>query len=53
MGVAYLRLANREGGVIVGSLDVPLPLALEILGLKVNPTRETIEYSRPFGLAAL
>jgi hypothetical protein len=38
-------------------MDVPMPLlgviTLEILGLKVNPVEETIEYSRPFGPAAL
>jgi hypothetical protein len=38
-------------------MDEPMPLlgviALEILGLKVNPVEETIEYSRPFGPAAL
>jgi clan AA aspartic protease len=49
VGVAYLRLADREGGIIVASMDVPMPLlgatALEILGLKVNPVEETIEHS--------
>lgn len=57
VGVAYLKLGDREGGIIVASMDVPMPLlgviALEILGLKVNPVEETIEYSRPFGPAAL
>ena len=38
-------------------MTVPMPLlgasALEILGFKVNSTEETLEYSRPFGPAAL
>jgi clan AA aspartic protease len=57
VGVAYLRLAGREGGIIVASMDVPMPLlgatALEILGLNINPVEETVEHSRPFGPAAL
>jgi predicted aspartyl protease len=46
VGVAYLHLAEREGGIIVGELEVPMPLlgasALEILGPKVNPVDETM-----------
>lgn len=59
LGVAFLRLLDmdREGGVLVRSMDVPMPLlgasALEALGLKVNPVDETLEHSRPFGPAAL
>jgi len=57
VGVAYLRLMDREGGVLVASMNVPMSLlgasALEALGLKVNPVDETLEYSRPFGPAAL
>ena len=57
VGVAFLRLGDREGGVIVASMEVPMPLlgasALEILGLKVNPVEETLEHSRPFGPTAL
>ena len=57
LGVAYLRVGDREGGIIVGSMDVPMPLlgasALEVLGLKVNPLDETLEHGRPFGPAAL
>ena len=56
LGVAYLRVGDREGGIIVGSMDVPMPLlgasALEVLGLKVNPLDETLEHGRPFGPAA-
>jgi hypothetical protein len=55
--VAYLKLADREGGIIVASMDVPMPLLgateLEILGLRVNPVEERVEHSRPFGPAAL
>ena len=57
LGVAYLRLMDREGGILVAAMDVPMPLlgasALEALGFKVNPVDETLEYSRPFGPAAL
>ncbi len=57
VGVAYLRLMDREGGVLVASMNVPMPLlgasALEALGLKVNPVDETLEHSVPFGPAAL
>ena len=57
VGVAFLRLADREGGVMVATMDVPMPLlgviALEVLGLKVDPVAETLEHTRPFGPAAL
>ena len=57
LGVAYLRLQGREGGILVGALEVPMPLlgvtALGILGFKVNPMAQTIEYDRPFGPCAL
>lgn len=57
LGVAYLHLLDREGGIPVGVLDVPEPLlgatALECLGLKVDPSSRTLEYSRPYGPALL
>ena len=57
VGIAYLRLDDREGGIIVAEMDVPMPLlgasALEALGLKVDPVAEKLEFSRPFGPAAL
>lgn len=57
VGVAYLRLEDREGGVAVASMEVPMPLlgasALEALGLKVDPVLEVLEHSRPFGPTAL
>lgn len=56
VGVAFLRLADREGGVMVATMDVPMPLlgviALEVLGLKVDPVSETLEHTRPFGPSA-
>ena len=59
VGVAagFLRLMDREGGILVGVMDVPIPLlgviSLEVLGLKVNPVEESLEYARPFGPMAL
>ena len=57
VGVAFLQIEGREGGVIVATMDVPKPLlgasALEALGLKVNPVTETLEHTRPFGPTAL
>ncbi len=57
VGVAFLRLEDREGGVIVATMNVPMPLlgasALEVLGLKVDPVTEVLEHSRPFGPSAL
>ena len=57
IGVAYLRLQEREGGIIVGTMEVPTPLlgatGLQALGLKVNPVEETIERAFPFGPALL
>ena len=56
-GVAYLRLEDREGGIMVAAMNVPMPLlgasALEVLGLKVDPVSEVLEHSRPFGPSAL
>ena len=44
VGLAYLRLQEREGGIMVGAMEVPMPLlgatSLQILGLKVNPVEE-------------
>ena len=57
VGVAFLRVEDREGGVIVASMDVPMPLlgasALEALAFKVDPVAETLETTRPFGPSAL
>lgn len=57
VGVAYLRLQDREGGIMVAAMNVPMPLlgasALEILGLKVDPVTQVLEHTRPFGPSAL
>ncbi len=57
VGIGYLRLDDREGGIIVAEMDVPMPLlgasALEALGFKVDPVTEKLEHSRPFGPAVL
>jgi clan AA aspartic protease len=57
VGAAYLRLSDREAVVLVGVMDVPMPLlgvsALEALGFKVDPVAGTLEPTRPFGPAAL
>ncbi len=57
VGIGYLRLDDREGGIIVAEMDVPMPLlgasAMEALGLKVDPVTEKLEHSLPFGPAAL
>ena len=57
LGMAYLRVLDREGGVPIGVMEVPEPLlgitALEALGLKVNPVEGTLEPARPYGPAAL
>ena len=57
LGVAFLRLLDREGGIPVGVMEGPFPLlgasALEVSGFKVNSVEETLEHSRPFGPAVL
>lgn len=51
VGVAWLRLKDREGGIMVGAMEVPIPLlgatGLQPLGLKVNPVEETLEHAWP------
>ena len=50
--VAYMRLEDREAGILVGGLGVPIPslgaTSLQALGLKVNLVKETVEQDRPF-----
>ena len=57
MAAAHLKLMDREGAVLVGILEVPIPLlgvmSLETLGLKVNPVSEALEHAWPFGPALL
>ena len=57
IGVAYLVLDGREGGIAVAVMDVPMPLlgvsALEALGFKIDPVGGRLEPTRPFGPAVL
>ena len=57
VGLAFLRLDGREGGGIVASMNVPMPLlgasALDALGFKVDPVTETLEATRPIGPSVL
>ncbi len=57
IGQAFFRLLDREGIFSVAVLDVPEPLlgvtVLEGLGLRIDPVTGKVEYSRPYGLAAL
>jgi predicted aspartyl protease len=57
LGAAYLRIEDREAGVMIGSLNVPQPLlgvsALEALGYKIDPVNERLAQTRPFGPAIL
>ena len=52
VGFAFLRIRDREGGILVASMDVPRPLlgatALQALGIKVNPAQEILEFSEPY-----
>lgn len=52
LGLAHIEIDGREAGILVGSLDVPMPLlgvsALEALGFKVNPVDGSLEPTRPF-----
>ena len=49
LGLAYLRIGDREGGTLVAQMQVIEPLlgalAMQSLGLTVNPTDEVIEFS--------
>ncbi|HLF79204.1 MAG TPA: hypothetical protein VJB57_17120 [Dehalococcoidia bacterium] len=57
IGMGYLRLMEREGGVPFGVLDVPEPLlgttALQALGLRLDEAGETLEYAAAYGSGAL
>ena len=50
--VAYMRLEDREAGILVGALESRMPLlgatSLQALGLKVNPVKETVGQDRSF-----
>lgn len=49
IGFAFVRIGDRGGGTLVASMEVPEPLlgsvALQALGIKVNPEEETIEFT--------
>lgn len=58
IGSAHIEIQDRVGAVLVGRMNVPMPLlgvmALEVLGFKVNPVDGTLEPARPFpGVPAL
>jgi predicted aspartyl protease len=52
LGFARLRVMGREEPIIVGAMEVPMPLlgsiSMQALGLKVNPVEETIEFAYPY-----
>ena len=52
LGFGRVRLMGREDPIIVGAMEVPIPslgsTALQALGLKVNPSDETIEFALPY-----
>ena len=52
LGFGRLRLMEREEPVVIGAMEVPIPLlgssSMQALGLKVNPVNETIELALPY-----
>jgi predicted aspartyl protease len=57
VSLAYFRVLDRDGVFQVTLMDSPEPIlgvtVLEGLGVKVDPVTGKLEYSRPYGLAAL
>jgi predicted aspartyl protease len=57
VSLAYFRVLDRGGVLQVVLADSPEPVlgvtVLEGLGVKVDPVTGKLEYSRPYGLAAL
>jgi predicted aspartyl protease len=57
VSLAYFRVLDRGGVFQVALMDSPEPVlgvtVLEGLGVKVDPVTGKLEYSRPYGLAAL
>jgi predicted aspartyl protease len=57
VSLAYFRVLDRDGVFQVVLADSPEPIlgvtVLEGLGVKVDPVTGKLEYSRPYGLAAL
>ena len=52
LGFGRLRLMGRENTIIIGAMQVPMPLlgstSMQALGLKVNPSDEIMELTTPF-----
>ena len=52
LGFGRVRVMGREEPIIVGAMDVPMPLlgstAMQALGLKVNPVDEVVEFANPY-----
>ena len=48
LGIAFLRIGDREGGTLVAEMKCIQPLlgaiAMQALGLKVNPKEEALEF---------
>ena len=48
LGLAFLRIGDREGGTLVAEMQCIKPLlgaiAMQALGLKVNPKDEVLEF---------
>jgi predicted aspartyl protease len=57
ISIAYFKLLDREGPFQVVIMDVPEPVlgvtVFEGLGIKIDPATGKLEYSRPYGLAAI
>jgi predicted aspartyl protease len=57
VSLAYFRVLDRDGVFQVALMDSPEPIlgvtVLEGLGVKVDLVTGKLEYSRPYGLAAL
>lgn len=55
--LAYIKILDREAVLQVAIMEVPEPLmgitTLEGLGLRVDPSTEKVEHSRPYGVALL
>ena len=52
LGFGRVRLMGREEPIIVGAMEVPMPLlgstAMQALGLKVIPAEEIVEFASPY-----
>lgn len=52
LGFGRVRVMGREEPIIVGAMEVPMPLlgstALQALGLKVNPSEAIVEFAAPY-----